>query len=164
MSIVSTRRAIPKKTSAYGVDRTGDPCCVNVHSRFVLGFGPRPVCFASIVGRRVAWTGGPYLKECGRQAFLRQNIHIPSLPALRQNARRWLENLVLSLTAYADREHDEPTFVQIHRNYSSAVGLCRIRGVAHVLIRRPSPDRRRGPPTHTFVLSPQHARCGWEAA
>ena len=108
--------------------------------------------------------GAPYLKECGRQAFLRQNIHIPSLPPLRQNARRWLENLVLSLTAYADREHDEPTFVRIHGIHSTAVGLSRIRGVAHVLLRRPSPDRRRGPPTHTFVLPPQHARCGWEAA
>jgi hypothetical protein len=39
-----------------------------------------------------------------------------------------------------------------------------MRGLAHVLFRRPSPNRRRGPPTHTFVLPPQHARCRREAA
>ncbi len=44
------------------------------------------------------------------------------------------------------------------------MGLSRLRGFAHVLVRRPSLDRRREHPTHTFVLPPRHARRGWELA
>ncbi len=42
--------------------------------------------------------------------------------------------------------------------------LSRLRGFAHVLVRRPSCNRRREHPTHTFVLPPRHARRGWELA
>ena len=42
--------------------------------------------------------------------------------------------------------------------------LSRLRGFAHVLVRRPSLDRRREHPTHTFVLPPRHVRRGWELA
>ena len=44
------------------------------------------------------------------------------------------------------------------------VRLSRLRGLAHVLVRRPSSNRRREHPTHTFVLPPRHARRGWELA
>lgn len=44
------------------------------------------------------------------------------------------------------------------------VRLSRLRGFAHVLVRRPSSDRRREHPTHTFVLLPRHARRGREFA
>ena len=44
------------------------------------------------------------------------------------------------------------------------VRLSRLRGFAHVLFRRASRNRRRGHPTHTFVLPPRHVRRGWELA
>ena len=44
------------------------------------------------------------------------------------------------------------------------VRLSRLRGFAHVLVRRPSSDRRREHPTHTFVLPPRPVRRGWELA
>lgn len=44
------------------------------------------------------------------------------------------------------------------------VRLSRLRGFVHVLVRRLSFVRRRGHPTHTFVLPPRHLRRGWELA
>lgn len=44
------------------------------------------------------------------------------------------------------------------------VRLSRLRGLAHVLVRRPFSGRRREHPTHTFVLPPRHVRRGWELA
>ena len=44
------------------------------------------------------------------------------------------------------------------------VRLSRLRGVAYVLVRRPFSNRRRGHPTHTFVLPPRRARRGWKLA
>ena len=53
---------------------------------------------------------------------------------------------------------------EIPGDHSLTVRLSRLRGFAHVLVRRPFSDRRREHPTHTFVLPPRHVRRGWELA
>ncbi len=69
------------------------------------------------------------------------------------------------LAASVDRERREfASGRDPGRPFTQAVRLSRLRGFAHVLVRRPSLDRRREHPTHTFVLSPRHVRRGWELA
>lgn len=53
---------------------------------------------------------------------------------------------------------------EAYEGLSPARGLSRSRGFAYVLVRRPSRDRRRGHPTHTFVLPPRRDCRGWELA
>ncbi len=108
--------------------------------------------------------GGPYLKETCSQAILRQNF-----PTLLPRSSRLREEFCPSLDGGARYVHGSgasPVHVwaRSQETIHFTVRLSRLRGFAHVLVRRPSSNRRREHPTHTFVLPPRRARRGWELA